>query len=198
LVLRDGAGADPGALQERLNFIVQGARKIELLTDGLSKYSVAMRINRSEFRPTAMAAALRAALGRISKEVQASRAEVTYGALPTIAGNADRLTELFENLLLNALRHSGAEDPRIHVSAEQRPGAWEISVEDNGQVVDAGYLERIFKPFERLRSKESDAPGMGLAISREIVERHGGRIWAESEPRKGGLFRFIIPADGSD
>ena len=195
LISKDGAGTSPEALHERLNFIVQGAKRIELLADGVSKYSIAMRISSSEFRPTDLAMVLRAALGRIKREVNESGVEVIYGALPTVMGNGDRLAEVFENLVLNAIRHSGEAHPRIHISAEQRQDAWEICVEDNGRGVDAGYLERIFKPFERLHSKEPDGPGMGLAISREIVERHGGQMWAESRPGKGGVFRFTIPMD---
>jgi len=195
LVLKDGAHTDPNALQERVAFIVEGAKKLELLADGLSKYSIAMRTARSEFRPTNMGTALRGALAKISREVNESGAEVTYGSLPTVAGSGDRLAEVFEILLLNAIRHSGAEHPQIHVSAEERPGAWEIRVEDNGRGVDASYLEKVFKPFERLGAKKSQGPGMGLAISREIVERHGGRMWAESQPGKGGMFGFTIPAE---
>jgi len=198
LVLRAGAGGDPAALQERLNFVVQGAKKIELLTEGISKYSIAMRITRAGFRPVSMAPVLRAALGRILKEVNMAEAEVTYDALPTVTGDGDRLTELFENLVLNAVRHAGVAKPRIHISAERRSGEWEMTVEDNGAGVDPGYLERVFKPFERLHAKESDGPGMGLTIGREIVERHGGRMWAESQPGKGGIFRFTIPTDGSE
>jgi len=195
LLLRHAGGPQAADFEDRLNFIVEGARKIESLAEGLSGYSIALHIEESSFRPAQMDVLLRSALARVSKELNVNHAQVTYDELPTIRGDPDRLSQVFEILVLNALRHRGAAAPQIHITAEQQPGAWLFLVRDNGPGVEPAYLERIFKPFERLNVKESFAPGLGLTISREIVARHGGRIWAESQVGIGSVFRFTIPSE---
>jgi len=135
---------------------------------------------------------LRTALARLDKEIQECGAEVTCSELPQVSGKPDRLVQVFEILLQNALRHSGRNSPRIHVTAAQRADEWVFAVRDDGCGIDADYLERIFKPFERLNT-ERDGVGMGLAICRATVERHGGRIWAESTLGTGSTFFFTLP-----
>lgn len=185
--------AEPAA--ERLDFVIAGARGIELLADGLANYALALRIEKSEFQAVQMDVLIRLVLAKLGAEMRAARAELTYDAMPRVMGNPDRLSQLWEHLLLNALRHRGGEAPRIHLSSERRGGEWLFSVRDNGPGIEKNHLERIFKPFERLRGKESPGPGLGLAISREIVERHGGKIWAESTPGAGSTFWFTLPAE---
>jgi signal transduction histidine kinase len=180
--------------EQRLAFIAGGVEKIDRLADGLSSYAVALSTDPSRFQPAPMAVLLRVALAKLAKEVRENQAEVTYGELPRVSGDADRLSQLFENLLVNALRHRGAAAPRIHISTERQGKDWVFAVRDNGPGVEAAYLERIFKPFERLQPKEIAGPGLGLAISRAIVERHGGRIWAESAAGGSTMF-FTIPAE---
>jgi len=192
LLLKNSAHP-PADIGERLNFIVDGARKIEMLADGLSSYSIALRIREDSFRPAPTDLLLRAALARISSDLRENQAEVTYDALPRVTGDPDRLSEVFENIVLNAVRHRGAAPPRIHVTAGKQPGSWLFAVRDNGPGIENAYLERIFNPFERLHTAGPAAPGLGLAISRVIVEKHGGRIWAESEVGTGSTFWFTIP-----
>jgi signal transduction histidine kinase len=182
--------------EQRLGFILEGARKIDSLTDGLSAYSVALQIEEASFQSTSMDLMLRTALAKLDMELRAHGAEVTCGELPRVSGNPDRLVQIFETLLSNALRHQGERPPRIHITSEKRDEEWLLAVRDNGPGIDTAYLERIFRPFERLRAKESGGAGLGLAICRAIVERHGGRLWAESTPGTGSVFFFTLPAVG--
>jgi signal transduction histidine kinase len=190
---------DTSGLDRNFAFIANGARRIELLTDGLSGYSIALQIEEASFQPARMDAMLRTALARIDRELQELGAEVTCGELPQVSGKPDRLVQVFEILLDNALRHCGQSPPRIHISAEKQVIAekqaeeWLFAVRDNGPGIEAAYLERVFKPFERLHATERDGAGMGLAICRAIVERHGGRLWAESTPGTGSTFLFTLP-----
>jgi signal transduction histidine kinase len=180
--------------EKRLEFIIDGARKIDLLTDGLTSYSIALHVEQTSFQPARMDVILRMALARLDRELRAHGAEVTYGELPCVAGNPDRLAQVFENLLRNALRHGGRDSLRIHISAERQGETWLFAVRDNGTGIEAAYLERVFKPFERLRAGDSEGVGLGLAICRIIVERHGGKLWAESTPGTGSTFLFTLPA----
>jgi len=190
---------EASGLDRNFAFIANGARRIELLTDGLSRYSIALQIEEASFQPTRMDVMFRTALARIDQEMQERGAEVRCGELPQVSGKPDRLTQVFEILLHNALRHCGQKSPRIHISAEKQVTAgkqgeeWLFAVRDNGTGIDAAYLERIFKPFERLHATERGGAGMGLAICRAIVERHGGRLWAESTPGTGSTFLFTLP-----
>jgi signal transduction histidine kinase len=194
LIEKDSApGRDP-RLDEQLGFITSGIRNVELLADGIASYSLALRIETSSFQPVQMDVLLRLVLAKLRKELQAASAEATYDPLPRVQGNPDRLSQVFENLILNAVRHKGPDAPRIHVWSERAEEAWRFAVRDNGPGIEAAYLERIFKPFERLRGKQMPGPGMGLAIAREIVERHGGRIWADSQGGTGTTFFFTLPA----
>jgi signal transduction histidine kinase len=137
----------------------------------------------------------RTVLAMLDKELRANDARVTNDKLPRVSGDPDRLMEVFENLLHNALRHRGPDPPQIQITVERRADEWLLAVRDNGPGVEAAYLKSIFQPFVRLHGQQSAAPGLGLAISRVIVERHGGRIWAESAPGAGATFLFTLPAE---
>jgi light-regulated signal transduction histidine kinase (bacteriophytochrome) len=193
-LVQRGVQADgTSELDRNFAFIGNGARRIELLTDGLSGYSIALQIEEASFQPARMDAMLRAALAKIDQEMRERGAEVTSGELPQVAGKPDRLVQVFEILFRNAMRHCGQNPPRIHVEAEKQGEAWLFAVRDNGPGIDTAYLERIFKPFERLDAVKAESVGMGLAICRAIVERHGGKLWAESTPGTGSTFLFTLP-----
>jgi len=121
---------------------------------------------------------------------------ITHGALPTVEGDPQQLGQLFQNLLGNALKFTPADrTPEIEVSARREPAGWVFTVDDNGIGFDEAHAERIFGMFQRLHGRdEYPGTGVGLAIARKVVERHGGRIWAEPRPAGGARFRFQLPA----
>jgi signal transduction histidine kinase len=195
LLLKDRQAAQMSGLEERLGFIVDGARKIDRLTDGLASYSIGLQIQRGLFQSTPMNVLLRTVLAKLDRELRANDARVTCDELPRLAGDPDRLMEVFENLLQNALHHRGSVPPVIHITADRRAEEWLFAVRDNGPGLEAADLESIFRPFVRLHGKRNAGPGLGLAICRVIVERHGGRIWAESQCGAGATFFFTLPAE---
>ena len=192
-LLQKGSDASVADSAQLLGFIISGAENIHLLADGLATYSLALRTDPSSFQPAQMDVLLRLTLAKVRKELQAGGAEVTYDPLPRVWGNPDRLSNVLENLILNAVRHRGTAAPRVHIRADQKEQEWIFAVRDNGPGIEAAQLERIFKPFERLRGKESPGAGLGLAIAREVVERHGGKIWVESQAGGGSIFFFTLP-----
>jgi light-regulated signal transduction histidine kinase (bacteriophytochrome) len=107
------------------------------------------------------------------------------------------LTQLFQNLIGNAVKFHGEEAPRVEVSAQRNGNEWVFAVRDNGIGIEPEYQKRIFGIFQRLHTrKEHPGTGIGLAVCKKIVERHGGRIWVESQPHQGAAFYFTIPDQG--
>jgi len=129
--------------------------------------------------------------------IKERRAQVTHEPLPKVMADDVQLEQLFQNLVGNAIKFNQQEAPRVHVSAIQRSGEWVFSVKDNGIGIDPEFKERIFVIFQRLHAKDSyPGTGIGLALCKKIVERHGGRIWVESEIGKGATFYFTLPKEG--
>ena len=127
------------------------------------------------------------------KEITCAKAAITSVALPTIVGDAEQMEQLLQNLISNALKFSGGIPAKVHLSAEEQDDCWEISVRDEGIGIPPAAAERIFVMFQRLHTqKECPGTGIGLAICKRIVERHGGRIWVASQPDQGAEFFFTI------
>jgi chemotaxis family two-component system sensor kinase Cph1 len=133
------------------------------------------------------------ALADLREAVEQSGAKVTRSPLPEIEAEPSQIVQVFQNLIGNALKFRGEAPPRIHVSARREGREWVFSVRDNGIGMDPAEAEQVFTLFKRLHP-EIPGSGIGLAICRKIVERHGGRLWVESEPGRGSTFSFTLPA----
>jgi light-regulated signal transduction histidine kinase (bacteriophytochrome) len=181
--------------QELMDFIVEGGHRMQALIHDLLAFS---RAGRSEHPPEP--ASLEVIFGDVMKNLKTSieqaDAVVTHDPLPTLKVDASQIGQVFQNLLVNALKFRGSQRPEIHVGAERKDGYWEFCVRDNGIGFKQQFAERIFNLFQRLQShKDFPGTGIGLPICKRVVERHGGKIWAESEPGKGATFYFTLPAE---
>jgi len=194
LLLKHGEAGWSADVVQRLGFLVEGASKIDVVLDGLVNYSLALQIDPAAFQRVRMDILLRSVLMKLGAALREAGGEVEAGELPEVLGQHERITQLMEHLLRNAIEHRGEAAPRIQVESERQDALWRFTVRDNGPGVEADYLEKIFLPFERLRKTAQSGAGMGLAICREIVERHGGTIRAESPAGGGAAFRFTMPA----
>ena len=180
--------------QEFLDFMVDGAKRMRGLVGALLTYSRIERHGRP-LSPTPVADALVRAQDNLAAAFEESGATLSHDELPTVAADPTQLTQLFQNLLANAIKYGAAErPPRIHVTAVKRDGEWLFAVRDNGRGIAADDLERIFGMFQRLAVEGAPrGTGIGLALCRRVVQRHGGRIWAESEVGQGSTFSFTFP-----
>ena len=185
---------DPHA-RELLQQILHEVHRMSDLVDDLFAYST---IDALEFAPAAvpLQVVLNEAMFALNSEIENADAEVTSANLPAVRGDQMQLTQLFKNLIGNSIKFRGSEAPRIRVSAETRGGEVLVRVEDNGMGIQPAYQEVVFKLFKRLHGREKyPGNGVGLAICRGIVERHGGRIWMEPNAQQGSIFSFTLPAD---
>jgi light-regulated signal transduction histidine kinase (bacteriophytochrome) len=183
---------------EFIGFAVDGAKRMQELINGLLAFS-RVGTRGTAFTRVDCQLLLTQVLDNLKLAVQESQAEIISDTLPTILGDGTQLAQVFQNLIANAIKFHSAEKPRIVVGAERRGCEWLFWVADNGVGIDPRYAERIFLIFQRLHSREEyPGTGIGLAICKRIVERHGGRIWVESEPAKGrhgSTFYFTIPVE---
>jgi len=175
-----------------IGFIVGGATRMQLMIEDLLAYS-RVSTRAKPFQPTDCETVLNQALVNLKVAIEESDAVVTHDPLPTVMVDASQMAQLFQNLLSNAIKF-GREKPRVHISASQRGNEWVLSVQDNGIGIAPEFMEHIFKMFQREHtSAEYPGTGVGLAICKKIVERHGGSIWIKSEQGKGSTFYFTIP-----
>jgi light-regulated signal transduction histidine kinase (bacteriophytochrome) len=181
---------------EFIAFAVDGATRMQQLINDLLAYS-RVGTRGKPLAPTDLSEVLQDTENNLYQAIQESGTVITHDRLPVVSGDQVQLIQLFQNLLANAIKFRGEEAPRIHVSAQGREGDWLLSVQDNGIGVAPEHQERIFAIFQRLHPRgEYPGTGIGLAICKKIVERHGGRIWVESAPGGGATFYFNIPGGG--
>ena len=179
---------------EFIGFALDGAVRMQRLIEDLLAYS-RVSSRGAELAPTDASAALAHALASLKLSIDETGARVTHDPLPTVPADQSQIEHVFLNLIGNALKFRGSEPPTIHVTAAQRDGDWLFSVEDNGIGIEPQYFDRIFVIFQRLHGREEyPGTGIGLAITKRIIERHGGRIWVESRPGRGSTFFFTLPA----
>jgi PAS domain S-box-containing protein len=172
-------------------FAVDGAKRMQVLIQDLLSLSHVQ----SHARPveaTDCAQVFRNVMTDLQIAIAEANATVTCDTLPVVLADGVQIAQLLQNLLGNALKFRNSVPPRIRVGAVPKDGGWEFSVSDNGIGIEPQFFERIFGIFQRL---QADLPGtgIGLAVCRKIVERHGGRIWVESAPGRGSTFFFTIP-----
>jgi len=177
-------------------FIVDGATRMKQLIEDLLAYSRVGTRDRN-FKPVEAESSLKRALTNLRAAIQDSGATVTQDKLPTIHCDEVQLAQLFQNLIGNALKFRKPDvAPAVHVGAAEQGAEWEFMVRDNGIGIEPQYFERIFMVFQRLHDKgEYPGTGIGLAIVKKVVERHGGRIWVQSQPGAGTTFHFTMPKE---
>ena len=171
---------------------VDGVTQMHDLIRDLLEYARAGR--GKDFEPVDCSTCLERAIMGLKVDIEESGAEITHDALPELMASPTHLTQLFQNLLGNAIKYRREETPRVHVSAAKKDGDWVFGVRDNGIGIAPEHTGRIFDIFQRLHGREEyPGTGIGLAVCKKIVERHGGRIWVESEPGRGSTFYFTVP-----
>lgn len=185
-----------------IHFAVDGAERMKILIEDLLAYS-RISNNAEDPKPVALKQALEQALQLMRVQIDESQAEIHMGELPMVSGHASQLSQLFQNLVGNAIKYHHAERPvRIKIGSQRVGKQWQIFVQDNGIGIEDTFFEKIFIIFQRLHNKsEYSGTGIGLAICKKIVERHGGKMWVESRPDEGSCFWFALPAmtgTGSD
>jgi len=146
------------------------------------------------FEPTAFLDVFNDAVALLESSIRDAGGQVVCGELPVVMGDRSQLVQLMQNLIGNGLKYHGDKSPSVHVSAKRNGSEWTVSVRDNGIGIDPKYHERIFEIFKRLHDQtEYPGTGIGLAVCRRVVTRHGGRIWLESEAGQGSVFHFTLP-----
>jgi len=193
LARRYGDKLDADAL-EFIDYAVDGARRMQALINDLLAYS-RVGTRGMELAPTDCNAVVDQVVADLGAAIEDEQAVVTHDDLPIVDGDTLQLSQLFQNLIGNAIKFHGERAPRVAVTVERRDRDWLFAVRDNGIGIDPEYADRIFVIFQRLHSRaEYAGTGIGLAICKKIVERHGGRIWMESAPGEGTTFYFTLPA----
>ncbi|WP_459193234.1 sensor histidine kinase [Halosimplex sp. J119] len=182
--------------EEFLAFAVDGAERMREMIEGLLEYS---RVE-TEDEPTERVD-LNDVVADVTSDLQLkiddAEASIRVGDLPTVRGDSGQLRQVFQNLLSNAIEYSGSGPPTVEISAERTGTTWTVAVSDDGVGIDPEQTDRVFRVFQRLHTQdEQSGTGLGLALCQRIVERHGGRIWIESEPGTGSTFFFTLPDDG--
>ena len=172
---------------------VAGAQRMHALVEALLDYSRYGQVGEETMEPVSADRVIKDALANLQSSISDTGAEVAVGPLPVVKANAPHLTQVFENLIGNALKYRSGHPPRITVWAEESGQEWIFSVEDNGIGIAPEYRAQIFGIFKRLHGEEYPGTGIGLATCKKIVERHGGTIWVESQPGQGSRFSFTLP-----
>jgi signal transduction histidine kinase len=187
-----------GKLDDQADIIighcVEGATRMGRMIRDLLEYTRASSVTLDQPIPTVdLEIVLTEALSNLRASIEESKAIVTHDPLPVLRAEPVHLQQIFQNLVSNAIKYRGNEEPRVHIGAVRRPDGWEFSVRDNGIGIDSRYKDQVFGLFKRLHSNSRySGTGLGLAICKKLVERYQGRIWVESEPGAGSTFLFTL------
>lgn len=176
-----------------LDFVIEGGQRMQELINDLLDYS---RVDGQArpFQAVPLERVLEHVQANLRSSIRDTGAEITHDELPVVVADKPQLIQLLQNLVANAIKFHETGPPRVHLSATRGDDCWQVSVRDQGIGIDPKYHERIFDFFKRLHGRDRfPGTGIGLAICRRVVERHGGRIWVESQPGQGSTFRFTLP-----
>ncbi len=177
-----------------LNLFVESMERLRKLMEDILAYSgVGNAPQKLELK--SLAEPLNIALANLNFDINHCNAQVSVGELPMVAIDVSRIAMVFQNLIDNALKYRGAEPPRIEIEAKRAGSHWQIRVKDNGEGFENKYAERAFMAFKRLSETTAPGSGIGLATCKRVIEKMGGRIWAESQPGKGSCFYFTLPCE---
>lgn len=187
-----------GRLDEEANtfitFIVDGVRRLNTLIEDLLEYSRAGSGKEDELSDVHVVTVLNNVMDNLKITIAEAGATVSWDNLPeSVPYDSGRLTQIFQNLVANAIKYRGDRPPVVRIRSEKRAAEVVFSVSDNGMGIQPEYIDKIFGIFQRLHGKEYEGTGIGLAMVKQIVERYGGRIWAESKPGAGSTFHFTVP-----
>jgi PAS domain S-box-containing protein len=189
---QDYQGRLDAEADESIRCAVEGAQRMHDLINDYLAYS-RIRTGSEPLLPTASGKALEIALNNLDRSIREASASVACDEMPRVLADSSQMVQLFQNLVGNAVKFRGDDPPRIRVSAVREEGAWRFSVSDNGIGIDPEHSSRIFSMFQRLHTQDRyPGTGIGLAICKKIVDRHGGRIWVESQPGLGATFHFTL------
>ena len=178
---------------EFIHYATDGAARMQKLINDLLAYS-RVGTRGVAFQPVNLDLVLAQALDNLKVTVKDSGAAITHDPLPVVRGDPGQLTQVFQNLIDNAVKFRGTAPPAVHISAQTGRREYVVSVRDNGIGIAPEYISRLFVLFQRLHARsEYPGTGIGLAICKRIVERHGGRVWVESQPGAGSTFFFSLP-----
>jgi PAS domain S-box-containing protein len=183
----------PGDEKEILEMLIASAKRMGALIEDLLRYAGIMSEMGTPADAVDATVQVAAAIQNLEVSIRKSGAIVTYDPLPQVRIDGTHLTQIFQNLIGNAIHYRGSSTPKIHVSVADQGDTWNFSCTDNGIGIAPQYQAQIFEPFKRLHGHDRPGSGIGLAICKRIVERFGGRIWVESEEGKGAEFFFTLP-----
>lgn len=190
---RDQLGADAN---DFIDYMVDGARRMQQLIHDLLSFSRA-GARGAKMAPVECGSIVDQVLTDLRQPIEETEARITRDPLPTVTADGRQLSQVFQNLVSNAIKFRAQTPPQVHISAEQKNGDWHFQVRDNGIGIRPEFADKIFVIFQRLHGKaEFPGTGIGLAICKRIVERHDGRIWVEPNPDGGSTFSFTIPVAG--
>lgn len=177
-----------------LDRIIKGIARMKALVTDLLNYSRVSREEQVELERVELRNIVGEAIVNLHSSIESSRAQIFCGELPRVYGDRSQLVQVFQNLIGNAIIYRGPRPPQIHIEVTRKHKYLEIAVRDNGIGISPEHYERIFEIFKRLHNRSKyPGTGIGLAVCRKIVERHGGKIWVESKPDQGSVFRFTLP-----
>jgi two-component system, chemotaxis family, sensor kinase Cph1 len=182
---------DAARRDQSVRFLHDGVERMERLIRDIEDYCLE-ELRELNPKEISTETALQEARRQTSRQIEDCGAQLTYGPLPEVTADFESFATVFRVLIDNACKFRSEEPPRVHITAVREGPAWIFSVQDNGQGFNPAYSELIFKPFERLHGKRYPGSGLGLPLAKRLLERHRGRIWAESTPDLGSTFRFAL------